>query len=130
MRLIRKGGNMEKIELLTVELKCPFCKVTFDFSSGDFEDDVQCSKCGAFAEAWFFPHRLKGMNVWSIGDHYPNEVLCYSKSKFLQYFNDFNVSENQFGKIRELYLEYIKKKRFPNNEFMERYVRGNFPEQL
>ena len=113
--------------MLTVELRCPFCEAIFEFSSGDFEDDVECPQCGAFGEAWFFPHRLKEMSTWSIGDHYPNNILSHSKSKFLRYFNYFTIPEIQFGKIQKLYVEYIKKTRFPNDDFMERYVKANFP---
>jgi len=117
--------------MLTVELRCPFCKTTFLFSDYDFEAATSCPKCNAFGEAWFFPHRLKGTifiteTLWSIGDHYPNNVLTLDETAFLRYFSEFAVPERQFNDILSLYIEFVKR-RFPTNPFMQEYAKANFP---
>lgn len=116
--------------MLKVDLKCPYCGAIIIFSGSDFESNVVC-KCGAFGEAWFFPHRLRGLRgearlKWSIGDHYPNDILATcDKWKFLANFIDFVVKESDLPKIKELYCESVIKKY--GNDFMGKYVDANYP---
>ena len=112
--------------MLTVQLRCPYCKTVFDFSSPDFEDTVHCPNCGACGEAWFFPHKLEGIKFWSVGDHYPNDILMRDKILFVAHFTDFIIDEKNVDKAMELYENHISEKYTP---FMVSYVKANFPKK-
>ena len=88
--------------MIILLLKCPKCNHEFELEPlGDFEDEIECEKCGYCNESWNFPHKPIAYytrheienppSQWEIGDHYPNDALELSLSRFMEFFDKKNV---------------------------------------